>query len=122
MKQQSWLRHKRPSWDPNAPLSAPTPQHCPPILPKNHPTSSLLGGGLAAKSSLTFVTPWTVACPAPLSMGFPRQEYRSGLPFPTPGDLPDPGIKLSSHALQADSLPTKLQGNPVCLEVYTCPE
>ena len=40
-----------------------------------------------------FETPWTVACQAPLSMGFSRQEYWSGLPFPTPGDLLDPGIK-----------------------------
>ena len=40
-----------------------------------------------------FVTPWTAACQAPLSMGFPRQEYWSGLPFPPPGDLPDPGIE-----------------------------
>ena len=40
-----------------------------------------------------FVTPWTVACQTPLSMGFPRKEYWSGLPFPSPGDLPDPGIK-----------------------------
>ena len=45
------------------------------------------------------VTPWTVACQAPLSMGFPRQEYWSGLSFPTPGDLPDPGIKPTSPAL-----------------------
>ena len=40
-----------------------------------------------------FATPWTVACQAPLSMRFSRQEYWSGLPFPSPGDLPDPGIK-----------------------------
>ena len=46
-----------------------------------------------------FVTPWTVACQAPLSMVFARQEYWSGLPFPTPGDLPDPGIELESPAL-----------------------
>ena len=49
-----------------------------------------------------FVTPWTVAPQAPLSMGFSRQEYWSGLPFPSPGDLPDPGIKptyLTSPAL-----------------------
>ena len=39
-----------------------------------------------------FVTPWTVACEAPLSMGFPRHEYWSGLPFPPPGNLPDPGV------------------------------
>ena len=50
------------------------------------------------------VTPWTVAHQIPLSMRFPRQEYWSGLPFPTPGDLPDPGIKLSSPSLQVDSL------------------
>ena len=40
---------------------------------------------------------WTVACQAPLSMGFPRQEYCSGLPFPAPGDLPDPGVKTEPH-------------------------
>ena len=52
-----------------------------------------------------FATPCTVACQAPLTMGFPRQEYWSGLPFPSPGDLPDPGIELASPALQADSVP-----------------
>ena len=57
-----------------------------------------------------FATPWTVAYQAPLSMGFSRQEYWSGLPFPSPEDLPDPGIKLASPALQADSLPTKPLG------------
>ena len=67
------------------------------------------GGGLVAKSCLTLVTPWTVACQAPLSMGFSRQEYWSGLPFPSPGDLPDPGIEPGSPALQADSLPTEQQ-------------
>ena len=40
-----------------------------------------------------FATPWTIACQAPLSMAFPRQEYWTGLPFPSPGDLPDPGIE-----------------------------
>ena len=48
-----------------------------------------------------------VALQAPLSMGFPRQEYWSGLPFPSPGDPPDPGLKLKSSAFQADSLPTE---------------
>ena len=43
-----------------------------------------------------FATPWTLACQAPLSLGFSRQEYWSGLPFPTPGDLPDPGIELKT--------------------------
>ena len=47
----------------------------------------------------SFVTPWTVACQAPLSMGFPRQEYWSGLPFPSPGDLPNPGTEPVSPAL-----------------------
>ena len=51
------------------------------------------------------VTPWTVAHQAPLSMGFSGQEYWSGLPCPTPGDLPNPGIKPVSPALQVDSLP-----------------
>ena len=46
--------------------------------------------------SNSFATPWTVALQAPLSMGFPRQEYWSGLPFPSPGDLPDPGIEPRS--------------------------
>ena len=46
--------------------------------------------------------PWTVTCQAPLSMGFSNQEYWSGLPFPSPGDLPNPGIEPGSPALQAD--------------------
>ena len=56
------------------------------------------------------VTPWTVACQAPLSMEFSGQEYWSELPFPSPGDLPDPGIKPRSPALQADSLPSESLG------------
>ena len=60
----------------------------------------------------SFVTPWTVSHQAPLSMGFPRQEYRSGLPFPSPGDLPDPGTKPASSASQADSLLLNQQGSP----------
>ena len=67
-------------------------------------------GGLVIKLCLTLERPRTVACQAPLSMGFSRQEYWSGLPFPFPGDLPDPGIKPRSPALQADSLLTELQG------------
>ena len=66
------------------------------------------GGGLVAKLCPTLAIPWIVACQAPLSMGFSRQEYWSGLPFPSPEDLPDPGIKLRSPALQADDLPTYL--------------
>ena len=51
-----------------------------------------------------FATPWTVAHQAPPSMGFSRQEYWTGLPFPSPGDLPDPGIEPTSPTLQADAL------------------
>ena len=54
-----------------------------------------------------------VARQAPLSMGFPRQEYWSGLPFPFPGDLPNPRIELGSPALQADSLPSQPPGKPM---------
>ena len=69
-------------------------------------------GCLVAKSCPTLVTPWTVDCQAPLSLGFSRQEYY-GLPFPSPGNLPDPGIKPVSPALQMDSLPTEPPGKPV---------
>ena len=60
-----------------------------------------------------FVTVWIVAHQAPLSMGFPRQEYWSGLPSLPPGDLPDPGIELVSPALQADSLSTEPPRKPL---------
>ena len=59
-----------------------------------------------------FVTPWTVAYQAPLSMGFSRQEYRSRLPFPSPGDLPNPGIEPGSPALEADALTSDPPGKP----------
>ena len=63
--------------------------------------------------SNSLVTPWTLAHQASLSMGFPREEYWSGLSFPSPGDLPDPGVKLTSPpALQADSLPSEPLGKP----------
>ena len=58
-----------------------------------------------------FATPWTAAHQAPLSMGFSRQEYWSGLPFPSPGDIPDPGIEPRSPTLQADALPSEPPGN-----------
>ena len=61
------------------------------------------GGGLVAKSCLTLVTRWTVARQAPQSMEFSRQGYWSGLPFPSPGDLPNPGIEPRSPELQVDS-------------------
>ena len=59
-----------------------------------------------------FATPWTVAYQAPPSMGFSRQEYWSGLPFPSPGDLPEPGIEPGSAALQADALHSEPPGKP----------
>ena len=58
-----------------------------------------------------FVTPWTIACKAPLTMGFSRQEYWSGLPCPPPGDLPDPGIKPPSPALKVDLSSLSPQGS-----------
>ena len=66
------------------------------------------GGGLIAKLCLTLATWWTVACQAPLPMGSSRQEYWSGLPFPSPEDLPNLGIKPRSPAIQAYPLPTEL--------------
>ena len=58
------------------------------------------------------MTPWTVARQAPLSMKLSKQEYWSGLPFPSPGDLPDPRIEPGSPALQTDVLPSELPGKP----------
>ena len=60
-----------------------------------------------------FGTLWTVAHQAPPSMGFSRQEYWSGLPFPSPGDLPNPGIEPRSSALQADALTSEPPGKPI---------
>ena len=69
-----------------------------------------------------FETLWTVARQAPLSIGFSRQEYWSGLPFPSPGDFPNPGIEPGSPALQADTLSSEPPGKPnrlPCLIGYT---
>ena len=59
-----------------------------------------------------FLTPWTVAYQVPPSMGFSSQECWTGLPFPPPGDLPDPGIEPRSPALQADAVPSEPPGKP----------
>ena len=59
-----------------------------------------------------FATPWTVAYQAPPSVEFSRPEYWSGLPFPSPGDLPDPAIEPGSPALQADALPSEPPAKP----------
>ena len=69
-------------------------------------------GGLITQSCPTLKPPRIVARQAPLRMGFSRQEYWSGLQFPSPGDLPDPGIKPLSSALQADSLLAESPGKP----------
>ena len=79
--------------------------------------NEILKWGLKVKSSRSvvcqlFATPLTVTYQAPLFMGFSRQEYWGGLLFPSPGDLPDPGIKPGSPALQTDALPSKLPGKP----------
>ena len=67
---------------------------------------------LVPQSIQLFVAPWTVARQGPLSMEFPRQEYWSGLPFPSPGDLSKPGIKPRSPVLQADALASEPPGKP----------
>ena len=63
--------------------------------------------------------PWTIAPQSPLSMGFSRQEYWSGLPFPSPGDHPNPGIKPGSSTLKANSLPSEPPGKPQKEEMRT---
>ena len=78
-----------------------------------------------AQLCLTLATPWTAAHQAPLSMGFSRQEHWKGRPFPSPGDLPNPGIEPRSPTLQAGSLPAEPQGHganidkPLQQNVYT---
>ena len=70
--------------------------------------------------SNSYVTPWTVAYQASLSMGFSRQEYWSGLPFPSPGDLLNPGIKPGSPALEADALNSELKSSDITLLTKVC--
>ena len=70
------------------------------------------GGALVTQLCPTLVTPWTAARQAPLSMGFSKQKYWSELPFPPPGDLPNPGTEPGSPAWQADSLLTEPAGKP----------
>ena len=85
----------------------------PQVTGRSKPNSSLYV--LVAQSCLTVCDPWTVAHQAPLYMEFSRQEYWSGLPFPTAVDLPDPGrepMSLASPALAADPLPLRHLGSP----------
>ena len=65
-----------------------------------------------------FETPWTVAYQAPPSMGFSRQEYWHGLPFPSPGDLPDSGIEPSAPTFRANALPSEPLGKPLAMFQY----
>ena len=66
----------------------------------------------------SFETTWTAACQAPLSMGFPRQEYWNGLPFPSPGDLPDPGIEPVSPALAGRFFTAEPPGKPPVIRYF----
>ena len=79
-----------------------------PYVPKVFSEESESGG---LQSLRLFATPQTVGHQAPLSMDFSRQEYWSGLPFPSPGDIPHPGIEPVSPALQADTLPSEPPGS-----------
>ena len=83
---------------------------CFPIVVLEKILESPLDGGLSNKSCPTLAIPWTLACQAPLSMRFSREEYWCGLPLSSPGDLPNPKIKPRYPALQADSLLTELHG------------
>ena len=97
---QMYVHQVSDTIQPSHPLSSPFPPACKGC------------GGLFTKLCPTLETPWTVACQAPPSMGLSRQEYWSGLSFPSRVDLPDPGIKPGSPALQAESLPAELLGKP----------
>ena len=76
----------------------------------NTQTQHLQSEGTSLSRIRLFAIPWTVVYQASLSIGFSRQEYWSGLPFPSPGDPPDPGIEPRSPALQADALPSEPPG------------
>ena len=75
----------------------------------------LCGGSLVTKSCPTLAIQWTVIHQGPLYMRFSRQEYWCGLPFPSPGDLPHPGIEPRSPSLQTDALPSEPQGKSYML-------
>ena len=78
-----------------------------------HCKSTVVSESEVTQSCPTLYDPWTVAHQAPPSMEFSRQEYWSGLPFPSPGDLPDPGIKPRSPTLQAEALTSAPPGKPL---------
>ena len=82
------------------------------LADKSELSCSIVGWGQLLSYFWLFVTPWTVAHQAPLSMRFPRRECWSGLPFPSPGDLPDSGIEPGSPTLQTDFIPPEPPGKP----------
>ena len=82
-------------------------------IPQNIKNRIIISESEVAQSCPTLCDPWTEAHQAPPSMGFCRQEYWSGLPFPSPGDLPDPGIELRSPTLQADAVTSAPPGKPL---------
>ena len=116
----------------------PAPSHCTRGLPtrqgpRTQPRAEADGVGVQGRGErspnmergvLTAAATYTIACQAPLSMGFSRQEYRSGSPCPSPGDLPNPGMKPGSPALQTDSLPLEPPGKPLdngdCSKHFMC--
>ena len=91
-----------------SPMQSLKPGSCPQLLPLS-PGCAVLGCSVISNS---LPPPWTIARQVPLSIGFSRQEYWSGLPCPPPGDLPNPGIKPRSPALQGDSLLSEPPGRP----------
>ena len=106
-----WVYMCSPSWPPS---------HLPPWKKIFHANRDQKKAGVAILivvliyiSLIIIMTPWIVAHQAPPSMGFSRQEYWTGLPFPSPGDLPSPGIEPRSPTLQADALLPEPQGEPL---------
>ena len=83
------------------------------LLSWNYRESLFLGKVKSLSCVRLFATLWTVAYQAPLSMGFSRQEYWSGLPFPSPGGFPNPGIEPRSPTLQTDALTSEPPGKPI---------
>ena len=100
---------KSPAWAGGLPLAPPGKPLC--ILKSESEVVQLWPCVVVEVVQLFFATPWTVAYQAPPSMGFSRQENWSGLLFPSPGDLPNPGIKPGSPTLQADALPSEPPGS-----------
>ena len=126
------LQHTRPPCPSPTPgvhsNSRPSSQWCHPAISSSVVPFSSCPQSLPASESMKvkslsrvwlFASPWTVAYQAPPSMGFSRQECWSGLPFPSPGHLPNPGIEPGSPAFQADALPSEPPGKPIRVYNYT---